>query len=198
AWNCGSPATWFAQTSSWVDTAPPLPATDTRPAYSFGSVTPAGSVVVVRQVESVLGEGGGPYLGSPDAPVHIWVWRPPSVPLVFSRVPNVDDANYLLSNFLDAWSRDIRPYIPVYATADVLAKFETATGGLDLFQVRPFRNWGVHPSATDLGGGRFEVRVTLTLKDGREPTVVFDIGPGTTADGREAQLVVTDVRLDES
>ena len=197
-WNCGTQAVWYAQTSSWVATAPPLPASDTQPTYSWASVTAAGSAVIADQVETVLGQGGEPYLGSPDAPAHLWLWRPPSMPLVAPiRVPNGDDAGYLLNNFLSALSESVQPYLHAYATADVLAKIEPG-GGLDLFQAAPLRTWRFpdHPWATDLGGGRFEVRVTLTLKDGGEPTVVFDIGPGTTGDGRDAQLVVTDVRLD--
>lgn len=195
-WNCGSPAAWYARTSSWVDAVPPLPATDTRPAFSWAGVTAAGSAVVVDQVETVVDQSGSPYLGSPDAPVHLWLWRPPSLPLVSTRVPNADDATNLVSNFVGAWSRDIRPYLPVYATADILAKIDGATGGLDVFRSIPFRTWRFpeHPTATDLGGGRFEVRVTLTLMGGMQPTVVFDVGPGTTADGRDAQLVVIGVR----
>ncbi len=141
AWNCGSPIAWFGQTSSWVDIAPPLPATDTRPAYSFGSVTAAGSAVVVQQSESTIGEGGGPEVGFPDAPVHIWVWLPADMPLIATTTsPTADDAGNLVSALLDAWSRDVEPYLPTYATPAVLTKLESGEGGFESFQTRPFKN----------------------------------------------------------
>jgi hypothetical protein len=167
-WDCGDPAAWFGQPSSWVRLPPvPLTVSDPSLAYGWASVTAAGSAVVVDQVETVVGEGGDPYLGSPDAPVHMWVWRPPSTPGFPTSAPTADDATYLLSVFLDSWSREIWPYIPVYATTEVLAKIDADGGGLDVFRARPFRNWRF-PSSSDLDGGRFEARVALTSQDGRE------------------------------
>jgi hypothetical protein len=47
---------------------------------SQGRLVAAGSVAVVESVENVK-EDGTVYIGSSDAPVHLWIWRPSSSPL---------------------------------------------------------------------------------------------------------------------
>jgi hypothetical protein len=198
-WDCGDPSAWFGQTSSWVG-LPPVPLTLADPilAYGWASVTAAGSAVVARQVETVAGEEGEPYLGSPEAPTHLWLWKPPSTAMSSTPQPSTsDEVDYLISNFLWAWTYGADPYLPTEATADVLSRIASGSGGLDLFDERPPQNYRYpnRPFAIELGGGRFEVDVVFTLHDGRAVPVRFDVGPGTTADGRDAQLVVTDVRV---
>jgi len=195
-WDCGSPAAWIAEDSSWVRLPPvPIELADPSLAYGWASVTAAGSGVVVRQIESVL-EEGDPYLGSPEAPIHVWLWRPPSMPpMPSSRPPTADDAERLTSNFLWAWSYGADPYLPTETTAEVLARLESGSGGLGALAGRRFDTWRYpnKPPVTDLGGGLFEVDVLLSFVGGGNVPVRFEVGPGTTADGRAAQLLVTDV-----
>lgn len=75
-WDCGEPAIFSAERSTWVRTGPPRPGLDAGFTYSVGHPYAADDAVVVEHIETVKGERGEPYIGSPDAPIHLWLWRP--------------------------------------------------------------------------------------------------------------------------
>ena len=74
-WDCGQPAAWVDATEAWVR-LDPVPLADEAREYSLVRPFAAGSAVVVEQVETVADDEGVPFVGSPDAPVHLWLWRP--------------------------------------------------------------------------------------------------------------------------
>ncbi|HEY7478027.1 MAG TPA: hypothetical protein VIB62_07300 [Actinomycetota bacterium] len=75
-WDCGRPAAWLADTSAWVRVGPPAPDLDAGFTFSRGIAYEAGTAVIVEHVETVPFDGT-PLVGSPDAPRHLWLWRPP-------------------------------------------------------------------------------------------------------------------------
>jgi hypothetical protein len=79
AWNCGTPAAWFGATATWVGLPRPLEPAAANLRYDVGTTYAAGSVVVIDQSETVSDQGV-PHLGAPDAPEHLWLWRPPESP----------------------------------------------------------------------------------------------------------------------
>jgi hypothetical protein len=191
-WDCGEPAAWYAGTSSWVRTGPPAKGLDAGYTYSFGAVYAAGPVAVIEHIETV-DQDGIPYVGSPGVPVHLWVWRLPATPLSSTHEPDASDAELVAERFVDVWLNGPPLYLPGFATADLL---ERMRGGVDVPADFADRSIGdvrfvdADHVARALDGARFEVRIAR--KDGS--LIGIFLGPGRTADGRDARIVVTDVR----
>jgi hypothetical protein len=193
SWTCGHPAVWFPQTSGWGEVAPPIVADDPALQFGWASMTPAGTTAIVEQTETTR-VGGEPYLGDPEAAVHLWAWRPPAEPPV-PRPVGADEANIVTARFLSAWVEpEEAPYLPVLATANVLDELAASDLGLTLRDVRYEWRFVDHPFTTDLGGGRFASRIELGPRDDPIGDIVVVVGPGGAADGGTAQPVVTDVR----
>jgi hypothetical protein len=191
-WDCGEPTAWYADTSSWVRTGPPAKGLDAGYTYSFGAVYAAGPVAVVEHVET-SDYDGTPYLGSPGAPVHLWAWRPPPAPPRSTQQPDASDAELLAEKFVSVWIYGPERYVSGFTTSDLLERMRSGIGVPADFADRSIGDVmfvDADHVARALDDGRFEVRVART--DGSLIGIV--LGPGRTADGRDAQLVVTDVR----
>ena len=191
-WNCGSPAAWFAQTGAWVPIDRPIepdPGFD----YSFGWTSPAGDAAVVEEIETIAGQHGEPYVGSSDAPEHLWLWKPPLAAPASTWVPRRTDATDLVGSFLSNWSPGWQPYLPALATGDVIERCRSGAGGLVSLENGAIPNWGDR-SAIEIANGTFDVTFELIRDHQIVGTEVFTVGPGTAADGRVGQLVITDVR----
>ena len=193
SWTCGHPAVWFPQSSSWGEVDPPILAEDPALQFGWASVTAAGTTAIVEQVETTSA-GGEPYLGDPGAPVHLWAWRPPSVPPP-PRPVDADEANMITGRFLSAWVEPGEaPYLPVLATREVLHELGTSDLGRTLTDVQYDWRFADRPFTEDLGAGRFASRIELGPAGDAIGDVVVVVGPGGAADGGAAQPVVTDVR----
>ena len=191
AWNCGYPDAWYPD-AGWSDVsggpAGQLPVT--RVIGTYGRAYAAGSVAIVWNLDNVE-RNGVPVTGSSDGRQHLWVWRPTSNPPAPPQ-PTKEDAEELATNFVVAWVR-YETYLPTLATQDVLDRCGQAAGECSALAGQPNFDW-LRGSTTQTRPGIFEV-VTGPWKDGEiVPTTVLTIGPGTTADGRQAQLVVIDFR----
>ena len=192
-WNCGSPTAWYADTGAWVSVG--APTTDVSGSmYGFGSAAAAGDVAIVAQIETVIGHGGDPYIGSPDAPEHLWAWKPPAIAPTSTWQPTMTDARNLVGSFLSDW--DVpgwEPFLDATATSDVLDRCRSGAGGLVELQDGAVRGWHFVDGARV--NEAFELTVELIGASGTGAgTEIFTVGAGTTADGRAGRLVITDVR----
>ena len=80
SWDCGYPDAWYPD-AGWVDVegGPAFDVPVDAIVGSQGRLVAAGSVAVVESVENVK-EDGTVYIGSSDAAVHLWIWRPSPSP----------------------------------------------------------------------------------------------------------------------
>jgi hypothetical protein len=191
AWNCGSPDAWYPG-FGWanVDGGPPARQAEIDETYlgSHGRAIAAGFVAVVEQVDN-LRVNGNVHIGSSEAPVHLWVWRPVASP-VPPPPPTADDAEYLVSNFLFAW-RESETYLPTLATQDVIDRCREGVGGCANLGGGTFGNWRFE-NVTETAPGIFEVAISLRVDDGVDVSQTFVVGPGATADGFDGRLIVMD------
>jgi N-acetylneuraminic acid mutarotase len=190
-WGCGAPAAWFTDTSTWARIERPVGADVDGITFSLGTVHEAGPVAVVEHVETVL-LNGEPYIGSPDAPRHLWAWRPPSESIE-PAPPSTLAAENLVGTFLSDWEPGWEPYLPTRASADVLEIMREGSTGIPSFEEGAIRNWRTGP-AESLEQGRHLVPVDVIRDHEVIASLIFTVGPGTTADGRKGQLVIVDVR----
>jgi hypothetical protein len=190
SWDCGYPDAWYPGTG-WVDVegGPAFDVPVDAIVGSQGRLVPAGSVAVVESVENVE-EDGTVYIGSSDAPVHLWIWRPSSSPE--PPPPTAEDAGRLVDRFILAWLVD-ETYLPTLGTQDVLDRCREGVGGCAQLAGGAFRNWDPG-DVVETAPGTFEIQVELLAKDSPAGTLVFVVGPGTAADGGRVGLVVIDVR----
>lgn len=194
AWNCGIPDAWYPGLG-WtnVDGGPPARQAEVDETYpgSQGRAIAAGDVAVVEQVDNIWVDKNL-HIGSSEAPMHLWIWRP-----LTSRElpppPTAEDAEYLIANFLIAWG-GYETYLPTLATQDVIDRCRDGAGGCAQLGGGRFDNWKTD-DVVETTRGTFEVRIDLRSKVGPNVSQVFVVGPGMTADGRDAELVVIDVRL---
>ncbi len=190
-WDCGDPIAWFAETSSWVR-LDPVPIPRAAREYAFGAPATAGTAVVVEQVETVR-QDGAPHVGSSDAPIHLWLWRPPAVAPASSFVPGLQDAENLVGGFLSDWYPGWEVYLPTVATAEVIDRCKRGTDGVPSLDGWAFRSWNSR-DPVEVSPGVYDVRIELRRDGEVAETLVFTVGPGTTADGRPDPLVIVDVR----
>jgi hypothetical protein len=190
-WGCGSPAAWFADTSTWARTQPPPGADVKGITFSHGDIHAAGAVAVVEHIETVLLDGE-PYIGSPDTPRHLWAWRPPAQ-AVEPDPPSAEDAENLVGTFLSDWQPGQEPYLPTRASADVLGIMREGRAGVPSFEGGAIKNWRTG-TAEPLGDARLLVPVDVVNDHDIVASLAFTVGPGTTADGRAGQFVIVDVR----
>lgn len=190
-WNCGAPSALFAGSSEWGPIDPPR-VSPSGLDYGFGRAIAAGSVAIVEEIETIEGSHGEPYLGSPDAPVHLWVWKPPASAPSSTWTPTRADAENLVGNFLSDWQPGWEPYLLATAETDVIRRCRDGADGLVALTDGAVGNWNTY-RATELGADSFEVKAELLRDHEVVETETFTVGPGT-ADGRPAQLVITDVR----
>lgn len=193
AWNCGIPDAWYPDLG-WVE-VPGGPqdvqrAIDETIRSSDGRSIPAGSVAVVEQVDNVW-MGNSLHIGSPEAPMHLWAWRPPSAPEL-PPPPTREDAEYLVVRFLDAWGRS-ETYLSPTATQDVLDRCRAGVGGCLPLAGGSYRDWS-RAEVIETEPGVFEVALELRSATGPPVPIVFVVGPGTAADGGTSDLIVLDVR----
>lgn len=193
-WDCGGPTAWFPQTAAWAKVGPPVPHR-TDIAYSFGVTHVAGPVAVVEHVETLL-EGGGVSIGSPEAPRHLWAWRPPTDAVV-PPAPTAQDAENLVGAFLSGWQPGWEIYLPGRATAEVLSVTRAGSDDVPSFADWEFRSWNHHRARPAERPGSFEIPIELIREKEVVASLIFTVGAGTTADGREAQLVIVDVRAND-
>lgn len=156
---------------------------------SQGRLVAAGSVAVVESVENVK-EDGTVYIGSSDAPVHLWIWRPSSSPEP-PPPPTSEDAQQVV-RFLVAWLGD-ETHLPTLATQDVLDRCRAGVGGCAQLAGGAFRNWDPGDVA-ETAPGTFEVQVELLAEGGPAGALSVVVGSGTAADGGDAELIVLDVK----
>lgn len=123
--------------------------------------------------------------------MHLWVWRPLSAPEL-PPPPTRDDAEYLVARFLSAWGWS-ETYLPPMASQDVIDRCRGGIGGCPPLAEGTYQNWK-QGEVVETTLGTFEVHLELRPSDGAEIPVVFVVGPGTAADGGEAELIVLDVR----
>jgi len=192
AWNCGYPDAWYPQIG-WADVegGPAFDVPVDAVVGSLGRLVGAGPVAVLEHVEN-LKKDGNLHIGSPEAPVHLWIWRPLTSPEL-PPPATAEDAEYLVANFLFAWL-GYETYLPTLATQDVIDRCREGVGGCSPLNEGGFGNWKAG-DVVETTPGTFEVQVELRPKDGSDVWQTFVVGPGTTADGRDAELVVIDVRL---
>jgi hypothetical protein len=191
AWNCGYPDVWYPATG-WFDVtggpAPDVPVTEIH--GSVGAAVAAGSVAVVWQVDTVQSTGGT-IVGGSDAPEHIWAWRPAAQPPEPSP-PTEQDADTVADNFLLAWA-GYQTYLATLATQDVLDRCGSGSDGCSVFAERAGFNWTTG-AIRETDPGSFDVTAGSWNGGDFTPMAILTVGPGITADGRDAQLAVTDVR----
>jgi hypothetical protein len=191
AWNCGLPDAWYPG-FGWanVDGGPPARQVEIDETYlgSHGRAIAAGSVAVVEQVDNMW-VNDNLHIGSSDAPIHLWVWRPLVSP-VPPPPPTADDAEYLVSNFLIAWG-GYETYLPTLATQDVIDRCREGVDGCANFGEGGLGNWRFE-SVTETAPGIFEVAISLRVDDGVDVPQTFVVGPGMTADGFDGRLIVID------
>jgi hypothetical protein len=190
AWNCGYPDAWYPG-AGWVDVegGPAFDVPVSQVTGMSGRAIGADTVAIVEQVDNVE-RGEQITIGSPEAPIHLWAWRPSTTPPQ-PRPTTRQDAETLVSNFVHAWD-GYEPYLPTLSTEDVIDRCRTGNGGCPELASGLFEAWG--STVTEVGSATYEVDVELRQPDGPDLMLRFVAGPGWTADGSEAQLVVTDVR----
>lgn len=192
AWNCGIPDAWYPDLG-WVD-VPGGPqdvqlAIDERISASLGRAVAAGSVVVVEQVDNLRVEHNL-YIGSAEAPMHLWIWRPPSAPEL-PPPPTREDAEYLVAEFLLAWQVS-EAYLPPMATQDVLDRCRAGVDGCPMLGGGRYQMTS-RARAVEIRPAVFEVSVVLGSETDPDLPVRFVVGPGTAADGGTSDLIVLDV-----
>jgi hypothetical protein len=193
SWNCGTPAAFFAATSAFTEVgSPPIGPEDPSLSYSWGSPIAAGPVALVEHIETVM-QGGTPYVGAPDAPMHLWAWRPPTTPPPPTWVPTGADAENLVGEFLADWYPGWEVYLPTLATAEVIERNRTGADGLVALEGWAVRTWNSHPGV-EVDPGVFEVKIELRRDGEVFATEIFTVSSGTTADGRESLVVIVDAR----
>jgi hypothetical protein len=191
SWSCGDPAELHPDTLAWVEVDPPLPPGPRGIAFSVGSVFPAGDVAVVAQIETIIA-GGDVAIGDVEAPRHLWAWRPASE-AVGPPQPTVRDAEYLVGTFLAEWEPGWEAYLPTRATQSVIELMREGGAGMPAFEDGAVAGWDTEPAVV-IDEGVFEVPVGVTRDHQLVASLVFTVGPGTTADGRSGQLVIVEVR----
>jgi hypothetical protein len=190
AWNCGYPDAWYPGVGwSDVEGGPAFDVPVSEVTGMLGRVIAADAVAVVEQIDNVE-RGEQIIVGSSDAPMHLWAWRSSATPPQ-PRPVTRQDVETLVSNFVYVWD-GYEPYLPTLATKDVIDRCRTGTGGCLRLASGQFEERG--STATEIGGAIYEVDVKLRQPDGTDVMLTFVAGPGRTADGREAQLVLTDVQ----
>ena len=163
----------------------------TRVVGSVGWAAHAGDVAVVGQIDNVV-RNGDVYLGDGDAAARLWIWRPPATPPA-PRPLTGDDAVNLVEWFLGSWEPGLEPYRPTMATTDVIETTRAGTDGVPALEGWTFRSWN-SGDAVEVSDGVFEVTIELLREGDHVADLVFGVGPGVTADGRNDRLVVVDVR----
>lgn len=190
-WNCGSPTAWYAATGAWVSVGAPT-GDPSGFMYGFGSASSAGDAAIVEQIDTIIAHNGDPYIGSPDAPEHLWVWKPPADAPTSSWEPTITDARDLVGGFLSDWDPGSEPFLDAKATSDVVDRCASGAGGLLALRDGAVDGW--HFVDERRSNGAFVFTIEL-MRDGvTAATEIFTVGAGTTADGRAGQLVITDVR----
>jgi hypothetical protein len=192
SWDCGYPDAWYPSAGWWVDVegGPAFDVPADRIVGSLGRVVAGGSVAVVENVENVQ-ENGNTIIGSSKAPVDLWIWRPLSSP-ASPPPPTADDAVNLVSDFLLAWNGYQTTYLPTLATQHVIDRCREGLDGcgpLGGGTANERIGEGVQTSP-----GTFKVPVEVAPDGGDTVQQTFIVGPGKTADGRDADLIVIDVR----
>jgi hypothetical protein len=190
AWNCGRPAAWFASSGTWVSLPRPIQPPEPQLVYDVGTTYGVGSAAIVDQVESV--DEHGTYVGSPDAPEHLWLWRPPATVPPPSVSRSADDAGNLVDMFISYWTAP-RAFLPTVATASVIQRCRTGTNGIPSFETDPDRFRVRFAGIEEVSPGSFTVPVDV-VSGPKAGALMFTVGRGTTADGRDGAFVVTDVR----
>ncbi len=199
AWNCGTPTVLYPGSSTWAAVGGGGPLAG-PPGYRDVAAGPSnvGTGVILEERETVMRDGTPTY-GSPDAPLHLWLWKPlPVAPL--PGPPTADQADRLFSDFIGALQYGrLAPYLDGSGTQDVLDRLRGASGALGDVAAGHFTGWRLthHPYVQTLADGRFLVDVDLHMDDGSDMPLEVELGPGVTADGRRSLLVVTDVRPPE-
>ncbi len=193
AWNCGVPDAWYPDLG-WVDVVGgpqdvQTAISDTAP-FSEGRAIAAGTVVVVEQIDNIWIDHNL-HIGSPEGPMHLWVWRPPTAPEP-PPPPTREDAEYLVARFLTAWGWS-ETYLPPMATQDVIDRCRDGVGGCPPLGGGTYQDWK-RGDVAEPTPGTFEVRLELRQRDGPTSPVVFVVGPGIAADGSRSDLIVLDVR----
>jgi hypothetical protein len=135
--------------------------------------------------------GDSLYVGSREGPMHPWVWRPLSAPVLPSP-PTADDAEYLVARFLNAWG-GWETYLPMMAVQDVIHRCRAGVGGCPPLGEGTFQNWK-RGEVVERTPGTYEVHLQLRPSGGADIPVTFVVGPGKAADGGKADLIVLDVR----
>jgi hypothetical protein len=191
-WDCGAPAAWFAATSAWSPLQ--LPTQSSIQGIRIpgvGYAWAAGSAVVVEQIETMESQGE-PSLGSPNAPIHLWVWVPPPVAPDASWQPATFDAEQMVGRFVgDLFFDQTAAYAAGMATKDVIDRSRSASGSLVPVDRHRWRTG----AAREVTAGVFVVPVHVLGGSNQViGTDAFTVGPGTASDGRVGQLVITDVQ----
>jgi hypothetical protein len=191
AWNCGIPDAWYPGVG-WtnVEGGPRARQAEVDETYvgSHGRAVAAGSVAIVEQVDNIWVDGNL-HIGSTEAPMHLWIWRPVASPEL-PPPASTDDAEYLVARFLIVWS-EAEPYLPTLATQDVIDRCREGVGGCTQLGQGRFADWRFG-NVTETAPGVFEVQVELRADDGIDVPQIFVVGPGTAADGFDARLIVID------
>jgi hypothetical protein len=193
AWNCGVPDAWYP-TIGWTDVVGGPPERqaeiDETVVASSGRAVSAGSVALVEQVDNIWIDNNL-HIGSAEAPMHLWIWRPLASP-ERPPSPTAGDAEYLVANLLISWG-EAEAYLPTLATQDVIDRCRAGVGGCAQLGGGGFGTWK-SGDVVEIAPGTFEVHVELRLEGGPNVPQVFVVGPGTAADGADARLIVLDVR----
>jgi hypothetical protein len=191
AWNCGRPAAWFASSGTWLGLSRPIEPTSPQLQYDFGWTYSAGTAAIVDQIESI--DDRGTFVGSPDAPEHLWLWRPPAAPPARSIAHSTDDAGDLVATFIGDWA-GARTFLRTIATATVIDRYRTLFGGISSFETDPDHFRVRFGGIEEVSPGSFEVPGEQVVDGRHVGAFVFTVGAGTTADGRDGSFVITDVR----
>jgi len=189
-WGCGRPAVWTPDASAWVNVESPVLPDRSGITYSAGWTFAAGEVAIIAQVESIT-SGRDIRVGDPEAPRHLWAWRPPAD--LVPEPPTALRAENLVGGFLADQSPGWEAFLPGSATQDVLVIVKEGRDGVPSLEGGSFQNWNLG-QASAVDDGTFEVPVDLVRDGDVVASLIFTVGPGTAADGREGQLVIVGVR----
>jgi hypothetical protein len=96
-----------------------------------------------------------------------------------------------VDEFLADWYPGWAVYLPTLATQDVIDRFRDGERGLPSLEGWVYRSWDSH-RPVEVSPGVYEVAIDLRREGEIVAELTFMVGPGTTADGRDAQLVVID------
>ena len=186
AWNCGYVDAWYPG-FGWrnVEGGPAASVPLTEGVIgSSGWTEGAGSVAIVGNVENIVRGDQVISWGNPDAPAHLWAWRPPSEPP--SAVPvTPTDVEWAVNGFVGAWGPGYDPYLATYATSEVIEALRAGSGGLPSMEGWTYRSWNIW-EPVEVEPGIYEVNVVLHEEarwlrgsssesgQGRQPTVGRD------------------------